>query len=341
MCYNKRKVVILRRENPAPITEKDMKAKKLIPALALALGITTLAGCSAGDQKLAFQPYWNQASLVYQDVDETLEYEATFEEASGASSLGYAFSYDTGTYTTQLKSTTVDGKSAYEYTTSFEIKVHYEFGGKEKEFIDKTQSKVVFLSTESALRPIESHVEIINHSPNNKAGSTIESCYSELKAKWDITYDTDGNGVCKITNLANNKSTSHDFERDEDLTFVDKEQLVVALRALSTSVTSGKMQIYSPFHYDVQTLNFSFGDATSQQFTYTLNGETIKKTVNYRAATVTIDANNPGPSQTIWIASSAESQNNANRNVMLRMENPYSYNMGKMVYTLKAITRVD
>ena len=91
----------------------------------------------------------------------------------------------------------------------------------------------------------------------------------------------------------------------------------------------------------MQTLNFSFGDATSQQFTYTLNGETIKKTVNYRAATVTIDANNPGPSQTIWIASSAESQNNANRNVMLRMENPYSYNMGKMVYTLKAITRVD
>ncbi len=318
-----------------------MKAKKLIPALALALGVATLAGCSAGDQKLAFQPYWNQASLVYQDIDETIEYEVTFEEASGASALGYTFSYDTGVYTTHLKSTTVDGKSAYEYTTSLEIKVSYEFGGEKKEFIDTTSSSVVFLSTESALRPLESHVEIINHSPNNKVGGTIESCYSELKASWDTTYDKDGNGVCKITNNANGKSSSHEFERDEDLTFVDKEQLVVALRALSTSVTSGKVETYSPFAYDVQTLRFSFGDATSQQFKYTLNGEQVKKPISYRAATVTIEANNPGPSQTIWIASSAESQNNANRNIMLRMENPYSYNMGKMVYNLKSITRAE
>ena len=72
-----------------------------------------------------------------------------------------------------------------------------------------------------------------------------------------------------------------------------------------------------------------------------LNGEQVKKAISYRAATVTIEANNPGPSQTIWIASSAESQNNANRNIMLRMENPYSYNMGKMVYNLKSITRAE
>ena len=63
-------------------------------------------------------------------------------------------------------------------------------------------------------------------------------------------------------------------------------------------------------------------------------GEAATKTFKYRVATLQIKATNAGQKQTAWVALDK-------RHVVLRLETPYSFNHGKLVYTLKTIDRTE
>ena len=123
----------------------------------------------------------------------------------------------------------------------------------------------------------------------------------------------------------------------EKLSYLDNEQLLLALRAFDTSTTSGNVNTYSPFTKATQKIGISFTneEEASAQLSISENGaEATQKKFKYRKATLSIKATNSGQSQTAWVATE-------NRNVILRLETPYSFNHGKLVYTLKSIDRIE
>ena len=153
------------------------------------------------------------------------------------------------------------------------------------------------------------------------------------------TVYAEGKGVCTYQDLLveNGQPEVMNVNIGEKLSYIDNEQLLVALRAFDASTTSGNVNVFSPFVKGTQKIGISFGseEEASAQLTISENGgEAATKTFKYRKATLEIKATNAGQKQTAWVALD-------NRHVILRLETPYSFNHGKLVYTLKTIDRTE
>ena len=70
------------------------------------------------------------------------------------------------------------------------------------------------------------------------------------------------------------------------------------------------------------------------EFTFTLDGSDAKKAINYVPFSVSISSDNPGATQTVWIAKTEDPLKNTYRNVILRLETPIAYGAGSLVYEL-------
>ena len=122
----------------------------------------------------------------------------------------------------------------------------------------------------------------------------------------------------------------------------------MALRCISMSVDSAKVKVYSPFNDETQKIKLSFDDEEDDSmevsyFDYTANPaatEKVKKAFNYRSVTMKLSSSNPGATQTAYIATYDNPEMNTNRNVMLKLETPLAYSLGKLVYSLKSINRI-
>ena len=97
--------------------------------------------------------------------------------------------------------------------------------------------------------------------------------------------------------------------------------------------------VYAPFTNAVQTIKASFASKEEgTEFTFKKDAEEEKKSrvINYYPVTLSIDAENPGQSQTAWIAETGNAKDNLYRNVILRLETPISYNLGTLIYELSS-----
>ncbi len=320
-----------------------MKAKKLVFALAALLGASTLAACGATDNKITFGNYWQKNALSEgEKVEETLTYAVNYEKNVGADGLGYTFDYGEGSYVTKL-STTAEG---YRHTSILTIPVTYTFGEQTKEFTDVVTTTVDMQNTSAGLRPISSIKEVLSHTPVNTTPTDIKGCYMEYAYTVTTTYK-EGAAASSVVNYLETETTkastsTSDFTYgQEDYSYLDNEQLLLALRAIPSSVTSTKVEAYNPFVKSTQLINFTFSATTGASFSYKLNGTDVSnKEISYRPVNITLDAKNPGASQTAWIATTSNPENNENRNMMLKLETPLSYNFGKLIYTLKEVQNV-
>lgn len=319
-----------------------MKFKKLTTAFATLLAISSLGACMNKNNQIQLNPYWLENSQAFTNIDETLTYGVTFEESSGMSSMGYAVAYSDGVYTTTLTSSQEGGENVYIYTTALDIKVTYTYGGENAEFVDSIYSETKFNET---LKPISSVKTIVSHSPVNTNGGhkKVSDCYASYAYEVKTTY-SGKDGVSVITNYADPENPKEVKNKTFNASsgnyrYLDNEQLLFALRGVSNSTTSGKFRFYSPFVDALQIVKFSFNDETGAKFDYTENGTVVSKDITYRPVTLTLSAKNPGATQTAWIAKCTDAERNANRNILLRLETPLSYNMGKLVYKLNSVTR--
>ena len=143
-----------------------------------------------------------------------------------------------------------------------------------------------------------------------------------------------------ISNIENTEATplTSNFSIDtKKYTYLDNEQLLFALRGLDPSSTSApKFLVYNAFADVVQTIKVSFSSETGEDFEIVKNGTTVKDTIPYYSADVSIDSKNPGATQTAWLAKAIDPSVNTYRNVVLRLEAPLSYNLGTLVYKLKS-----
>lgn len=322
-----------------------MKAKKLFAAIALTLAATTLAACGDKDQTIEINTYWHAEWNVPTLIDETLEYDVTFDSTVDNSTVNYELDYKDGTYTTHLVSNSL---YEYTYTTSFSITAIYTYKDATVEKQDSVETKVTF-STENGMRPIKSEKTIVSHSPVNDQISRVNQAYDAFYRRIETDY-TGSKAVCKIWDTEPNKDGTPNEELLSEETFkgksgrysyLDNEQLLLALRCISKSEDSAKVKVYSPFMDSTQKIKLSFSDTDDMDVTYfdvVANAE-VTKPITYRTAKIKLSSSNPGATQKAWIA--AQENPNVNRNVMLKLETPLAYNLGTLVYTLSSINRVE
>ncbi len=320
-----------------------MKAKKLVLSLAAVFAATALAACGNNSKMVAFLDYWKYNPNTAEAVNELAEYDVTFERGAGYTSLGYALSYANGKYVTHL----TNAESDYVYTTSLTIDVTYQYGSEEaKTFTDVVTSVTRF--SKASLQPIASEKSVLSHTPTTSA-TTTDNCYVTYEYTVATTYDGAGNASSTVTDTSNAEAAStiaSTFEYGKnDYTYVDNEQLLLAMRALSPSTSSGSLETYNPFSKQLQKVDFTFTtseEAAGKNFTYTHNGVLQEnKPISCRTASLTLDSQNPGTTQTATIATTADdATKNVNRNMLLRLEAPTAYNIGQLVYTLNNYTVV-
>ena len=316
-----------------------MKAKKLISIPALLLCGAIFSACTAGNQKLTFVEYWKSDSLSSETVAEKLIYDVVAEDLASDSFV----QYQNGVYTSELTSLAQNDAVIYTLKTKLTIDVVYNYGGESASFQDSVVTEAVF---DRSLKPVSSHKEIVSHTPVNPSSniSKLSDCYNYFKTASDILYGDATASVTLTTETQNGdgtpdvttKTPSVEFD-DKKYTYLDNEQLLLALRGIDPSVTSsGKMLVYSPFVNAVQTIKFNYSSQAGGEFSFTKNGtELSEKTIQYYPVTLQIDAKNSGNAQTAWIAKTTKAGDNTYRNVMLRLESPIAYGIGTLVYTLK------
>ncbi len=314
-----------------------MKAKKLVLAVAAVVGATSLVACTDNDKHVAFNEYWKYDWSSSGEVDETLTYAITFEKGVGMDGVGYTLSYSDGKYTTHLKST----NQGYEYKTSLSLNAVYKYGNEEAVTLpDKVETTVVF--SNKTWLPLSSTKTVVSHSPVNGEVAKTSDCYVAYNYTVETLY-TDGKAH---TTVAYNETedhkavtNEHDFEYGKGkYSYLDNEQLLLALRGVPADTASGSVKVHNPFLEATQKIKFSFTENDPTKLTYTLNGTPSTTDFSYREVSVTISDKNPGATQTAWIAATAsDTTKNVNRNVMLRLETPLSYSLGTLIYTLTSI----
>ena len=320
-----------------------MKLRKIALALAATLALTSLAACTDTDQKLIFNDYWEQNSLVASSsINETLEYKVTHdrESAPGLDAIGYTLTYGEGKYVTTLKTHT----QGYIYTTSLTMPVTFQYGDDEAETVtDTVTTEVIFQRSKDGLRPISSTKNVVSHTPQSGSGTSTKSCYALYDFSIVTTYPTEGEATSVSTYTVAEGDpvvlTSSFEASDKKYSYLDNEQLLLAVRAISPSVTSGIVQVYNPFIENKQNIKIAFSEETGKEFTLQWNGETLKKDITCRPVSLTIDDKNPGGTQTALFAKRTSAENNTYGNMMLQLTVPLSYSMGNLVYDLVSVTR--
>ncbi len=315
-----------------------MKHKKLSLLTTLALGVTLLSACTGMTKPVTFSDNWKTNPNAGAEITETLTYKVQHEPKDGLIS-DYKVEYKNGTYTTKLNTQSENGITYYTYTTLLNIDVVYIYGNESATFTDRVETEAKFLRSADNLRPISSKKEFLSHSPANVTVEKLEDCYYEYNYALVTTYnDSLSEGTTVVTQRAgeNTHENTSTFEIDDDVRYLDNEQLLFALRGVNVSSASSTatFAVYAPFTRAVQEVKAAFSTSTeSSTFTFTRNGEQKERNINYRTVEVSLNTKNPGSKQVLWIAEKTE--NNVNRNLILRMETQVSYELGSLVYTLQ------
>ncbi|MBQ8323388.1 MAG: hypothetical protein IJX91_05425 [Clostridia bacterium] len=320
-----------------------MKRKKILSLTSLLLGAALFAGCTSTNYKIAFGDYW------YYTVDahpsETLEkltYKIDFTSDAGWNN--YTVSYTNGVYETTL---TTDketyGREVYKYETKLTIDVAYAYDGKTSETFTDTVTSTVYVE-KVLLAPIRSVKNVISHSPVN--GDMTDETVKNLGYDYtvDVDYVTKKRTVTnnKLEENAANRSKTIDVEIDEKDTekysLIDNEALLLALRAVNpSSSASHELLVYAPFSEETQKITASYASKEiAEGISFKKDGVVITEDIYYNAVTLSINSNNSGASQTVWVANASNVKANDYRNVILRYEAPVSYNLGTLVYTLES-----
>ncbi len=318
-----------------------MKVKKYALLLAGILGAASLAACTATSKKIDWNNYWQyDVNAGGEPVDERLTYTVTYEKGSGNSALGYTLNYQQGSYVTTLQK---GSNKTYTYTAELHIPVVYQFGDKEEVFEDSVVTALSFVDEGNNYRPVTVTKTVKSHTPARTTVSTIEDCYSFFHYT-TVTEYTENKGTATIyDHLSDATETVPAFEYGTgDYSYLDNEQILLGMRAVPLSTTSGSVEFYNPFMKNTQMVNFSFEEKTGGEFSHTVNGNPLSsKNISYRVVSLTLNDKNPGATQKAWIAASDTTDKNLHRNVMLYLETPLSYSLGALKYTLTSVENLE
>ena len=317
-----------------------MKRKLGVCLATVLLCSAFFGGCTGGSEKVVFNEYWFKDSNFATNGAETLSYNVSFEEGSGFGDGKLELDY-TGTYTTTLLPNTVynEQTGVYYYETNLDLDVTFTVKGETETKTDAyVKTKAYFKTAKDGLCPLYVFSEYHSYVPNNSATS-LSNAYSETKATVETVYGANGtSGVCTQTDKLNDKVYKNSFSANskdaKKYSCLDVEQLYFALRGVNSSENATpKFLVYSAGNEAYQSVTASFGSKVvgDTQFSGVLNSS-----VDYYPVSVSLNAELSGTNHIVWISAHSNPQQNANRNVILRMEANFPYNMGKLIYKLNS-----
>lgn len=321
-----------------------MNKKKLVALGATLMSVMLFASCTSPSKKVKFSENWYLDTTydIKANVNETLTYSVSFEAGSSADTQYRALRYNNGVFTTTLASEYSDTLNAYvyRYSTNLEITVEYECKATSEieSFTDTITTEVVFTSAMQGLKPISSTKSIFSHTPTviSQPVSLLE-CYNVYNYKVETNYDASLNGTSVQTIYQEGKeptvTTTNFTAKNEDYTTLDNEQLMFALRGMS-SFTSQKFNVYNNSWKRSQLVGLQAAEEESEEFSFEMNGENKKVTLTYIPLSIGIQENDSGSSQTFLIAKTGDRTNNTYRNVVLQFSTPLNNAFGALKYSL-------
>ncbi len=320
--------------------------KSRIAGLLLFVPLALLSACG-GAIPLSFEANWYRDTTVsgVENTYEQLEYAVSFtqpESPAGPLTADY-----NGTFVTTLRQETitlgVGQQGGYVFETELNVEAEFKLGDKSSGVLtDYAKTHVEFLSVRDRLRPVKSHTEVKCNAPLANP-SSIEDAYYEYDYSYDIQYD-DGLTVAKVT-YTDKKNAENSSEKEYELpdsgTYLDNEELLIALRGLTPSV-----------NLSFSTLNTVMGsvqsvalrDVTETQVPVDFTaGDTQVKSDSFDAYSFSIGFSSSnaaiGQSKTVVVAKKTENASaNLYHNVIVSMSVPVLQSLGTMEYTLKKAT---
>lgn len=329
--------------------------KKLITAISAVLLSTTLfASCSSASQKLQFSPNWTQNTLGNTGAivsEETLIYEVSFQASTSLNEDYYSVTYcpnGNGSYATTLQANPeADG---YTYTSVLTIEVEFKLAdGTAEIFTDSVTATTVFKSTANSLQPVRSEKTVLSHTPRNVKATKLEDAYIAYDYTVLTEYDADctsgtvtctdrGKTLISAEQYPATKTSSFEIDK-EKYTYLDNEQLLFALRGLSSTVLASQrtVNVYDSSTNKVQEVNIKPDSEDSDKFSFSVNGTPLSAdtVIDYIPVSISLNAENTGSPVKAWYAKTTDPSNNTYRNVMLMMQTSVSYNIGLLQYDLK------
>lgn len=334
-----------------------MKKKLFAGISALLLTTTLLCSCNQASQKLQFSPNWAQNTLGNTGVisgTETLTYEVSFEQSSFFNKEYFTVQYcpeQNGTYTTTLQAN--DEIDGYEYTTALSMQVKFTLAnGESQTFTDSVTTKTLFKSSSLALQPVSSEKTVVSHTPKNVQATKLEDAfvaydytisteYGEDGKSGTVTYTDRGQTLISAESYPATKTQSFEINT-EKFTYLDNEQLLFAMRGLSSTVLSTERTVstYDVSTSAVQQVKITPSSATSDKFSFSIDGTALpaNTVVEYIPLSIKLNAVNEGAPIQAWYAKTTDAANNTYRNVLLHMQTSVSYNIGVLKYNLKTAT---
>ncbi|MBQ8884926.1 MAG: hypothetical protein IJY62_00915 [Clostridia bacterium] len=305
--------------------------KKLISLAAVLMAATVLTACSQS-VSTSFSSNWypNPATTnVLPNTNETLVYSVSMP-ADTRTNEDYYAEYTNGVYKTSL----TDKGENYLYKTELTINVQYFVGDEKTEvFTDTVVSEVEFKGTQHGLRPVRSYKKVESRSPASLSPASIETCYKHYSYEATISYnDACTKGTYTYDNLLKEgvETDGKKFSITDKRSYLDNEQLLFGIRGI-TSSSSQSLSVFNVSTKSVQTVSVSREKGKETSLNFALNGEAASdKTVAYYPYTAKISSGNSGGTRTVWIASEAKY-----RGVIFRIEDPVSFSLGTLVYTLR------
>ena len=343
--------------------------KKLFATIALILSTLALASCTASNQTLTFSPNWEKTIITEATTAsvEELTYLVEHEESSFLHKDYYTVQYcyaegakKAGVYTTKLEYLT---NSTYRYTTSLTVDVTFTLtaSGQSVTKTDTVTSEAIFKKADHSLQPISSKKTVKAHSPRDLEVTALETeydaegkitqvgAYIEYDYEFAITYNDDlsGGTLLKTDNsehgtlyLPDNQKEINFSINDDKYTYLDNEQYLFALRGISSEQlgsASKTVNMYNASLMTMETAATTPSTAAKTTFSLQLNGgERTDYEIDYIPLTIKTSNKNAVVSQTLWYAKTTDGINNQFRNVLLKMEVPMHFGLGRLIYKLQS-----
>ncbi len=308
----------------------------------------------------------------YLEKKEVAVYTVSTEQGENTT---YSFDYANGTYTTTFYAMAYDWNSesipsdlraeesgyVYVYETRLEVPVTITVGDESLTVTNTVSTMSCFRSAEENLLPVYSMQDIYCVSPNALTPVSLDDAYVAMDRVYETWYSYDGTtaqvnvegrGDDDIETSSNTASCGTEYS------LFDSSSLGIALRSTTQSGTHS-FDVFVPVNAAAARYQAEWGDTTT--FTaddeeyggiagaleaatdsgYLLLADTDEegnKTYSCTAVTVSLVADMSGPSNTYYYAAVSNSDMNAGRAALVRIEETIPFNLGTIVYDLSSLT---
>ena len=318
-----------------------MKKSLKISLISLSCASLLALSACAATPSVSIAPNWYNNTVLTSSISQTYEkltYAVKYEKGTNEN---YSVEYDDGVYTVELKNTTFNDESVYVLTSELQISGKYTMGSQTLEFTDSVQSTCYFRNAKEQLYPLKSVKTVKSTTPYAKDAQSLEQAVKTYEYVTEVVYDPDENtAVATYTDLKDeSKNSQKEYSLQDNLTVLDNESLLFAVRGVSLAANATECAyVLNPYAAAQETVNITFktqtkdakytfknvdnGDASAKEYTLDVNTLSINRKATMAGKTVTA------------VYAAPVANNKTYRCVMLKMENPLSYQMGKLVYTL-------